>query len=89
MDIAAHLAIFYTMGYFGVVFTMLHGSIPLENRDMIGQLIGGLTIIQTTIVGFIFRRTDVKAREAAQRATDNSPSSGFSADLSITRKEKK
>lgn len=65
-DTSSLLAILYTIGYFGMVFTMMLRGIPQENRDAINQLIGSLTIIQTGIVAFYFGGS--KAAELVQKS---------------------
>ncbi len=54
LDTSRILAILYTLGFFAIVFVMMLRGIPQENADAINQLLGALTIIQTTIVAFFF-----------------------------------
>jgi hypothetical protein len=65
-DTARILAIIYTLGYFAMVLIVLWRGIPAENKDVVLQLIGILSIIQTGIVAFYFGGS--KAAELSQRA---------------------
>lgn len=53
-DTARILAIMYTVGYFVVILSVMWRGIPTENKDVVLQLIGILSIIQTGIVAFYF-----------------------------------
>lgn len=64
-DTGRILAIIYTVGYFAMVLTVMWKGIPSENKDVILQLIGILSIIQTTVVTFYFGGS--KAAEVSQR----------------------
>lgn len=61
-DTARMLALIYTLGYFGVVFVVLWNGIPPESKDVVLQLIGILSIIQTGIVAFYFGGSKAKER---------------------------
>lgn len=66
-DTTAILAVLYTIGYFGMVFLLMWQGIPVDNKDAINQLLGAMTIIQTSIVAYYFggsRAVDVTQRQA-------------------------
>lgn len=65
-DTARILAILYTIGFFAMVFTVMWRGIPEGNKDVVLQLIGILSIIQSGIVAFYFGGS--KSASDSQRA---------------------
>lgn len=65
-DTARILAILYTVGYFIVIFTVIWAKVPIENKDIILQLVGILSIIESTVVAFFFGGS--KAAELSVKA---------------------
>ena len=63
-DPARILAMIYTLGYFYIVYLMMTTVLPDGNEGALNQLIGALTIIQTTIVQYYFGGS--KSAEKAQ-----------------------
>ncbi|MCR4299333.1 MAG: hypothetical protein NUV75_11410 [Gallionella sp.] len=64
LDPARILAIIYTAGYFYIVYLMMTRVLPDGNEGALNQLIGALTIIQTSIVQYYFGGS--KSAEKAQ-----------------------
>ena len=65
-DTARILAIVYTVGYFCVILPLIWIDMPDGNKDVVLQLIGILSIIQTSIVAFFFGGS--KAAEVSLKA---------------------
>ncbi len=65
-DTARILAITYTVGFFAVILPLLWVDIPDGNENIVLQLVGILSIIQTGIVAFYFGGS--KAAEVSLKA---------------------
>lgn len=53
-DTARIIAIFYTLGYFVVVMTLMWKDVPPSNKEIVFQLVGILSIIQSGITAYLY-----------------------------------
>ncbi len=65
-DTARILAVLYTVGYFAVILPLIWIDMPDGNKDVVLQLVGILSIIETGIVSFFFGGS--KAAEVSLKA---------------------
>lgn len=75
-DTSRILAIMYTLGFFGVVFSVTWYKIPLENKELVAQVMGILSVIQTGIIGYFFgssrsAEVSLKAGVASRQKADS------------------
>lgn len=55
-DPAFLLAILYTIGFFGFIFSALNREVPAPNKDLISQLLPVLSMIQGGIVQYFYTK---------------------------------
>lgn len=64
-DPAFVLAVLYTIGFFGVVFSLFLVTIPPDNKDTINQIMPILSAIQLGIVQYFYQKQAQTNRENA------------------------
>src|SRR5260221_355677 len=65
-DTARILAILYTIGFFGLVLSLMWREVPAANKEAILLLLGMLGVVQAGIVKYFFDGS--KTAELGQRA---------------------
>lgn len=62
-DPAFLLAILYTIGFFGFLFSLIQVQLPPANEQMIGQLVPVLSMIQGGIIQYFYQKSQQQSAE--------------------------